>query len=217
MNLAVAEETVRIPARVVDLESFRRWAKSSDFPSRGYFSHLGGSLWVDLSMERLAHNQVKGEVSVTLAALVKSANPGRLFPDRMRLTHAEARLSTEPDAMFISQDALRLGRVLLQQGAESLEAEGTPDMVLEVVSATSEQKDKVVLRALYAKAGVPEYWLIDPRQSEITFKILKRTAKGYVATRPRGGWLKSAVFGTSFRLTQREDELGYPVYTLEVR
>jgi Uma2 family endonuclease len=217
MNLAAVGEAVRIPGWIVDLESFRRWAKSSDFPTRGWFSHLGGDLWVDLSMETLAHNQVKGEVAATLAALVKGAKLGRLLPDRMRLTHIKAKLSTESDAMFISQQALRSGQVLLPQGAESLEAEGTPDMVLEVVSPTSEQRDKVDLRELYWKAGISEYWLIDPGADELSFEILKRTAKGYVATRPQGGWLKSAVFGKSFRLTQTEDELGYPVYTLEVR
>jgi Uma2 family endonuclease len=217
MSVAVVGEAVRIPGWVVDLDSFRRWARSSDFPAHGWFSHLNGDLWVDLSMETLAHNQVKGEVAATLAAFVKSAKLGRLLPDRMRLTHTKAKLSTEPDAMFISQQALRSGQILLSQGAESLEAEGTPDVVLEVVSATSEQKDKVVLRELYWKAGISEYWLIDPGAEELSFEILKRTAKGYVSTRAQGGWLKSAIFGKSFRLTQTEDELGYPVYTLEVR
>ena len=217
MSLAVFGEAVRIPGWVVDLGSFRRWATSPDFPSHGWFSHLGGDLWVDLSMETLAPNQVKGEVAATLAALVQRAKLGRLLPDRMRLSHTKAALSTEPDAMFISQQALRSGQVVLGQGAESLEVEGTPDMVLEVVSPTSEQKDKVVLRDLYWKAGVAEYWLIDPHADELSFEILRRTARGYVSTRPQSGWLKSAVFGKSFRLTQGEDELGYPVYTLEVR
>ena len=31
---------VQIPADVVDLESFRRWAKSDEFPEHGWFSYL---------------------------------------------------------------------------------------------------------------------------------------------------------------------------------
>lgn len=211
-----AAEAVRIPGRVVDLSSFRRWAKSDDFPPHGWFSHLAGDLWVDLSMERADHNQIKTEISTILNGLVKAARSGRFFADRMLLTHVGAELSSEPDAMFVRFEALRSGRVRLEEGNASLEVEGTPDMVLEVVSPTSVQKDTVVLRKLYWEAEIPEYWLVDPRGA-LHFDILKHTPKGYAATRRQGGWLKSAVFGKAFRLTQGQDELGYAVYTLEAR
>lgn len=41
---------VRVPSWVVDHESYRRWAKSDDFPTRGWFSYLDGIFWADLSM-----------------------------------------------------------------------------------------------------------------------------------------------------------------------
>ena len=41
--------------------------------------------------------------------------------------------------------------------------EGTPDMVLEILSDTSEQKDLVDLPANYQTAGIPEFWRIDAR------------------------------------------------------
>lgn len=42
--------------------------------------------------------------------------------------------------------------------------------------------------------------------------------KGYVVTRQQaGGWVKSAVFGKSFRLTRQTDEPGQPEYTVEIR
>jgi Uma2 family endonuclease len=217
MSVAVSPAEVRIPAWVVDLDSFRRWAKSDAFPTQGWFSYLGGGLWVDLSMERLAQNKIKGAIAAVLEVLVKVANQGQMLSDRMRLTHVGAELSTEPDAMFVSNEAIRTGRVVLAQGEESVEVEGTPDMVLEVVSPTSVQKDTVMLPKLYWEAEIPEYWLVDPRQAEVRFDILKYTAKGYVATRRQGGWLKSAVFSKSFRLTHTLHELGYAIYSLEVR
>ena len=36
-------------------------------------------------------------------------------------------------------------------------------------------------------------------------------------TRKQGGWLKSVVFGKSFRLTRRTDRSGNPQFTLEVK
>lgn len=40
--------------------------------------------------------------------------------------------------------------------------EVTPDWVCEVLSPTSAARDRVTKRNLYARAGVPHYWLIDP-------------------------------------------------------
>ena len=44
-------DEVRIPGGIEDLEAFRRWAKSDEFPERGRFAFLGDDLWVDLAME----------------------------------------------------------------------------------------------------------------------------------------------------------------------
>lgn len=90
-------------------------------------------------------------------------------------------------------------------------------MVLEDVSDSSVQKDTVILRKAYWQASIREYWLVDARQEPIHFDIFRRAAKGYAATRKKDGWLKSAVFGKSFQLTQRVDALGHPEYTLAVR
>jgi len=217
MNPIVIAESMRIPDWVVDLDSFRRWAQSDEFPERGRFSHLKGELWVDPSMENLAHNKAKGAVWFGLGTVVDAGELGHLLQDGMLLTHAEAELSTEPDGMFFSHEALRSGRVRLEHGSASLEVEGSPEVVLEGVSPTSVRKDTVILRELYWKAGVREYWLVDPRGLGLSFDILRHTARGYVATRKQGGWLKSAVFGKSFRLTRQEDDRGYPRFKLEVR
>jgi Uma2 family endonuclease len=90
-------------------------------------------------------------------------------------------------------------------------------MVLEVVIASSVQKDTVVLRQSYWQANIPEYWLVDARRGPIRFDILRHAGKGYVATRKRDGWLKSAVFGKSFHLSQRVNAVGHPEYSLAVR
>jgi Uma2 family endonuclease len=91
-------------------------------------------------------------------------------------------------------------------------------MVLEVVSTTSERKDTMTLRDLYWRAGIPEYWLVDARGEEPAFAILRHGARGYAATRPQaGGWLRSRVFGRSFRFSQRPGPLGHPQYSVEVR
>ncbi len=210
---------VRIPAQVLDLATFRRWAHSDEFPEKGHVAYLAGEVWVDMSKEQFSHNQVKGEVTSVLTALAKQGQLGRVFPDGYLLTNAEADLSTNPDGIFASTESLRSGRVRLVAGAEEgyVELEGTPDMVLEVISPSSEEKDVEVMPKLYWQAGIPEYWLIDVRGDRLDFRILRRAAKGYAAVRARGGWLKSAAFGRSFRLARQADALGYPQYTLSIK
>jgi Uma2 family endonuclease len=217
----VAEgEFVQIPDWVGNLESFRRWAHSDEFPETGRICYLDGEVWVDMSKEQLfTHNQVKGEFAIVLGGFVKARRIGRYIPDGMLVSNVEASLTSQPDGAFISNKSLRARRVRLVEGVEEgcVELEGAPDMVLEVISRSSVRKDTKTLRELYWRAGIREYWLVDVRGERLEFDILRRTPDGYVSTRKQGGWMKSAVFGKSFRLTRRKDALGHPEYTLAVR
>jgi Uma2 family endonuclease len=217
MGLQVVAESVRIPQWVDDLASFRRWAHSDGFPERGRFDFLGGELWIDMNGERLAENKAKGEFIGVLGTLVHELNRGTLLMRGLRLTNVPADLSTEPDFMYFSDEALDERRVVLARGDQSSEVEGAPDMVLEIVSHSSKEKDTVVLRNFYYKAGIREYRLVDPRGAKVGFDILRVGPRGYQATRRQGGWMKSAVFGKAFRLTRSEDARGLSQFTLEMR
>jgi Uma2 family endonuclease len=200
MNL-VLDDTVRVPLEVLkSLSAFRRWTRSGQYPDRGEYAYLDGELWAHPWRETLIHNLIKTQFAAVLTMLVQSQHLGRFIGDRMRLVHEGAGLSVEPDGTFVSYDAIRLGQVRFEQGTDSLEVIGTPDMVLEVVSSHSIQKDTVALRELYAAAGIAEYWLVNPLGGEPTFDVLRLSTKGFVAQRKTDGWMKSAVFGKSFRL-----------------
>jgi Uma2 family endonuclease len=216
----VIEDRLRIPAGINDLESFRRWARSTECPERGRFAYLNGVFWMDFSKEQLySHNQVKGAVGAILWNLAVAAGIGRYLPDGMLLSNARANLSTVPDGLFVSYQALQSGRVRQVPGSQTgvVELEGTPDMVLEVVSDSSVEKDTIRLPDLYQQAGIPEFWRIDARGPEARFEILRLSGTEYVPTRQPDEWWRSDVFNRSFRLTQQVDPLGQPVFTLEVR
>ncbi len=165
------------------------------------------------------HVLVKTEITAVLRNLVKAQELGLFLGDGALLSNLTADISGVPDATFVSQATLQSDRIHLVEGWEEghVELEGTPDMVLEVVSASSVHKDTVFLRQAYWQAGIREYWLVDARQEPIRFDILRRTARGYTATPKRDGWLKSAVFGKSFQLSQRVNAVGHPEYALAVR
>lgn len=58
---------------------------------------------------------------------------------------------------------------------------------------------------------------MDARGKDVEFEILKRGPKGYTATRRQAGWVKSAAFGKTFRLTRGTDPQGNPEFTLEAK
>ncbi len=219
--IVLAEDAV-IPAWVVDHPSFCRWVMSDEFPQRGRFGYFNDSVWVGLEMETVNHNWIKTVIGNALTTLILARTLGRYFSDRMMVSHPATGLATEPDGMFVSAEALRSGRVTMTGGGPepggAVILEGTPDMVLEVVSPGSVTKDTVDLVDAYWRAGVPEYWLVDPRgDGPPRFTLYAASPRGYRAVRPAGGWRKSAVFGVAVRLTHSTDDLGLPTYALETR
>ena len=61
-----------------------------------------------------------------------------------------------PDAQFY-----RAGNDAPRAQDEGL-ARGRPDLVVEIVSPSSQRYDRVIKLRWYAQIGVPEYWLVDP-------------------------------------------------------
>jgi Uma2 family endonuclease len=94
---------------------------------------------------------------------------------------------------------------------------GTPDLVIEVVSPSSEDKDTEWLMSAYHNAGISEYWVIDARADKVQFNLYKRSPKGFVLARNVEGWVKSKVLGRSFQVTRAEGRRGIPIYKLGVR
>jgi Uma2 family endonuclease len=213
-------EEVAVPAWVKDLGSFHRWVESDAIPDKVRIDYLAGEVWIDMSEEQVwSHNQLKTEFTFALVGLARQTGLGRFFQDGLRIEHPEADLSAVPDGVFILKTTFETMRatVLKRRAGGALRVQGSPDMVLEAISDSSVQKDRELLRDLYWKAVVREYWLVDARKDPLTFDILRHTAKGYSSTRKQGGWMKSAVFGKEFRLLQGVDDLGDPTFTLEVR
>jgi Uma2 family endonuclease len=95
--------------------------------------------------------------------------------------------------------------------------EGSPDWVLEIVSAWSVEKDTRDLRRAYHAAHIREYWLIDARGEDIHFQVLHWRKSGYAAAPNKDGWSASRVFQRQFRLTRQPDRRGAWKYRLESR
>lgn len=205
-----------VPRNAWDLRGFRDWVLSGALPERARASWIGGEVLVEMSPEAIdTHNSVKTEITVVLGAIVRDEDLGELYSDGVLYTNEEAGVSTEPDLVFVTFEAIESGRVRFVPKAsrpdDRLELLGTPDLVVEVMSDSSQRKDGELLRAAYARAGIPEYWVVDARPEVLRFEILSLEDGRY---RPAE---RSSVLGRSFRLERGRNRVGRYRYRLHAR
>ncbi len=216
-------DEIEIPFSVGSLNEFRRWSTSPEFPQRGRIDFLNGRIEVDMSPEAYySHGKLKGEIARVLLGLCKTNRLGDVQIDQTRIVNVAANLSAEPDIVFVSKETLRTGRVKLvprsNDDDEYVEVQGTPDMVVEVVSQSSVTKDTKRLFRAYYEAGIPEYWLADGRGAKLVFRIYRHGKSGYVATKAdAAGYLNSQVFAKKFRLSRSRPTPGSWDYELQMR
>ena len=124
-----------------------------------------------------------------LATLADDEDLGRYLGSGALLSNYAADISVKPDGLFFSDDTLGSGRLQLVEGKDGGydELQGAPDMILEVVSESSQEKDTVKLKTAYWEAGIPEYWLVDAREEPVNFDIFRRGTRGYRASRKPDG------------------------------
>src|SRR5205085_9433839 len=176
---------------------------------------------IDMSPERLgSHHAVRHEISRVITNLVFEADLGRFYLDGVRIVNVPAEVSNEPDGMFALWETFETGRIRDIPTADEddwIELEGTPDWILEIVSPSSVTKDTVKLRERYARARIPEFWLVDVRREKLDFVILHLTGDAYQPAPNRAGWQKSRIFGKQFRLVRLTDRGGRPTFRLEMK
>jgi Uma2 family endonuclease len=97
-------------------------------------------------------------------------------PFQMRLPRWMRR-GRSPDIIFVAREHLgRLQRHYL---------DGPADIVVEILSPESVRRDRILKRAEYEQAGVPEYWLVDHEQQ--LAEILRLGSDGRYETVFAGG------------------------------
>ena len=78
----------------------------------------------------------------------------------------------QPDIVYVSRE--RQG-MIVERGIE-----GAPDLVVEVLSRSTEARDRGIKMKRYAAAGIPHYWIVDPRVRAL--EAYRLDAQGYALT-----------------------------------
>ena len=112
----------------------------------------------------IAHQITSGNLFLRVAPFVQERDLGEVFnaPTDVVLSDTD---TVEPDLLFISRERMGIIAVLNVQGA--------PDLVAEIHSPSTAQRDLTVKRELYARHGVKEYWPINPDARTVTVLLLR--------------------------------------------
>jgi Uma2 family endonuclease len=111
-------------------------------------------------MPTMAHQDILQFLFELLKAYIVAHQLGKVYvaPVPIRLGAREYR---EPDVFYLSTPRVEEAQGAYPRGA---------DLVMEVVSGGREdrKRDLIKKRYDYAQAGIPEYWIVDPREGVIT-------------------------------------------------
>lgn len=117
-----------------------------------------------LQMPKSSHQRIMLFLWSQLQAFILTSSAGQALcaPLRVRIAKGSFR---EPDVVFMLESNQERAGEDFWEGA---------DLVMEVVSPDddSRKRDLEEKPVDYAKAGIPEYWIVDPQQKQITVLTL---------------------------------------------
>ena len=112
---------------------------------------------------RRDHQTAQGNLGTALLTFVRDRQLGVVYfaPRDVVLSDHDV---VQPDLMFISNQRLHIDT--------ENEVWGAPDLVVEVLSPSTSDRDRTYKRALYARHGVKEYWMVDPDEMSVVVLLL---------------------------------------------
>ena len=165
-------------------------------PEGERYELLDGEL-VMVPAPNIWHQRVAGRMLMLLHPYVERMGLGEVFiaPFDVKFLHANGvEIETvQPDLLFVS--AARASIIT------EANVQGAPDLVVEILSPSTESRDRGYKREIYARNGVGEYWQVDPNTRSITVLLLGDGDYDVAATYGPGDTLTSpALPGLNLRL-----------------
>ena len=124
------------------------------FPDDGRRHELiDGEHYVTPSPNR-KHQKVSGQLYLLIGTWLEQHPIGQVYyaPFDVVVTKFDV---VEPDLLYMSNE--RATQVLTAANVQ-----GAPELVVEIGSPGTRKRDETVKRRLYERAGVTEYWVVDP-------------------------------------------------------
>src|SRR6266568_928184 len=110
------------------------------------------------------HQDIVGEIFAYLRIHVKLAGLGRVFPGPVDVELGPKNVY-QPDVVVVLN--AHLDRVAEKKII------GAPDLVVEIASPSTAAVDRLTKHDVYARAGIPEYWIVKPERQTVELFVLE--------------------------------------------
>ena len=117
---------------------------------------------------RPIHQEIILNLALLMHQFVKANKLGKIYSAPIDLILPDLTNPVQPDLLLISQERLEMVK-------ENF-IEGVPELIVEVLSPGSADRDRRLKFQVYAQAGVKEYWLIDPDARTTEVYVLRGEA-----------------------------------------
>ncbi len=134
------------------------------------------------------HQKLLSVLFLKIGNKIEASKLGELIVAPFDVYLEEHVSAVQPDLLFISN---RNKGILKDDGY----AHGAPDLIIEILSK-NENRDRTLKKDLYEKAGVKEYFIIDPATSLTEAYVLK--SKKYIQVYSRKKYFHSALLKLEF-------------------
>lgn len=161
-------------------------------PENAPFELINGKLTF-MASPNSTHQNISMNLSALLHFYVKKNQLGKVFAAPMDVYFDKTNVY-QPDVLFISEKRKNIIGKFIQ---------GAPELIVEIVSPSSQNKDELEKLTAYGKFGVQEYWLIHPEKRTIQMFSNKGKEMKKIETLRGKAVLKSKVV-TGFEVKLKE-------------
>ena len=151
-------------------------------PEDERYELLDGDL-IMVPAPNLKHQHVLGNLYYHLRQFITEHGTGRVLVAPCDVYLSDTNV-VQPDLLFVSREREHL----LSDGQK---VRGAPDLVVEILSPSSADKDRGLKRDIYGRHGVTEYWLVDPIAETVSIHRQRGGVLAPTDTFTRGEALRS--------------------------
>ena len=113
---------------------------------------------------RTAHQRTVRKIFMPLTTFVEENELGEVFVAPYDVALDDFNV-VQPDILFVSNERAHI--------VTELNIQGTPDLVIEILSPSTARRDRTQKRSLYERHDVKEYWQGDTDAKEVTVLTLE--------------------------------------------
>jgi Uma2 family endonuclease len=117
----------------------------------------------------LKHQKVLGNLHLLIGTWLEQQPIGQIYCAPFDVVFSTFDV-VEPDLLYMSNE--RAETVLTEANVQ-----GAPELVIEIGSPSTRQRDETIKRRLYDRSGVSEYWVVDPEIDVV--RVYRRAAAGF--------------------------------------